>query len=185
MTDSLELGPMPSGRRMRTVDERMVHAPLARMFEVVRDVEAWPTHLRHYRSVRLRDRRPDGSGVVRMIAARPFGPFDWPVWWEAEMQVLGTAGRDPAVRFRHVDGITRGMEVEWSFTPSPGSFTPSSDAVATFVRIVHEWNGPEWPLVGGVAATRVIGPLFVHGIASRTLLGLAAAAERPPAARSG
>ena len=178
MTESLELGPMPSGRRMRTVDERVVRAPSVRVFEVVRDVEAWPTHLHHYRSVRLRDRRPDGGGVVRMMAARPFGPFDWPVWWEAEMQVLGTGGRDPAIRFRHVDGITRGMEVEWSFTPS-------SDAVATFVRIVHEWNGPEWPLIGGVAATHVIGPLFVHGIASRTLLGLAAAAERAPAARSG
>jgi hypothetical protein len=42
------------------------------------------------------------------------------------------------------------------------------------------WDGPRWPLVGGVAATQVIGPLFVHGIASRTLAGLAAVAERDP-----
>jgi hypothetical protein len=33
-------------------------------------------------------------------------------------------------------------------------------------------------LIGGFAATKVIGPVFVHGIASRTLAGLAAAAER-------
>jgi hypothetical protein len=37
---------------------------------------------------------------------------------------------------------------------------------------------PGWPLIGPVAALAVIGPVFVHGIASRTLAGLAAAAER-------
>ena len=47
----------------------------------------------------------------------------------------------------------------------------------TFVRIVHVWNGPAWPLIADMAARGVIGPVFVHGIASRTLAGLAAAAE--------
>jgi hypothetical protein len=75
------------------------------------------------------------------------------------------------VRFRHVAGITKGMEVEWSFAP---------EGDATRVRIVHLWNGPRWPLVGIVAAKAVIGPVFVHGIASRTLAGLAAVAERGP-----
>jgi hypothetical protein len=46
------------------------------------------------------------------------------------------------------------------------------------VRIVHVWNGPSWPLIGAFAATNVIGPVFVHGIASRTLSGLARTAER-------
>ena len=36
---------MPSGRRMRTVDERIVRAPVDGMFELARAVEAWPTHL--------------------------------------------------------------------------------------------------------------------------------------------
>ena len=48
----------------------------------------------------------------------------------------------------------------------------------TLVRIVHVWNGPSWPLIGDMAARGVIGPVFVHGIASRTLAGLARAAER-------
>ena len=48
----------------------------------------------------------------------------------------------------------------------------------TLVRIVHVWNGPSWPLIGDVAARAVIGPVFVHGIASRTLAGLARTAER-------
>jgi hypothetical protein len=46
------------------------------------------------------------------------------------------------------------------------------------VRIVHVWNGPRWPIIGRLAAVGVIGPIFVHGIASRTLAGLATAAER-------
>jgi len=40
------------------------------------------------------------------------------------------------------------------------------------VSIVHEWSGPAWPLIRQPAAEWVIGPLFVHGIASRTLAGL-------------
>jgi hypothetical protein len=82
--------------------------------------------------------------------------------------------RAPAVRFRHVGGVTTGMDVEWSFTPvaAPGG------ALATRVRIVHAWDGPRWPLIGIFAATSVIGPVFVHGIAERTLAGLARVAER-------
>jgi hypothetical protein len=60
------------------------------------------------------------------------------------------------------------MDVEWTFDAVPGG---------TFVRIVHVWNGPRWPLIGDVAARGVIGPVFVHGIAKRTLAGLARAAE--------
>jgi coenzyme Q-binding protein COQ10 len=76
---------------------------------------------------------------------------------------------DPSIRFRHVGGITKGMEVEWSFTPAPGG---------THVRILHVWDGPQIPLLGMWAAMHLIGPVFVHGIASRTLAGLAVVAER-------
>jgi hypothetical protein len=178
MSEPIALGPMPERSRMRTVDERIVHAAPGRVFELARAVEAWPTHLPHYRSVQLEDRRADGGGIVTMAAYRPFGPFRWPVWWAAAMQVLTGDGQAPAIRFRHVAGITRGMEVQWSFAPWTAAFAPASTPVATFVRIVHLWNGPSWPLIGGIAATGVIGPMFVHGIASRTLCGLATAAER-------
>jgi hypothetical protein len=40
------------------------------------------------------------------------------------------------------------------------------------------WDGPAWPVIGPFAATNVIGPVFVHGIASRTLAGLGAVAEK-------
>jgi hypothetical protein len=134
-------------------------------FAIVRDVEQWPAYLAHYRFVRFRERDGDGGGIVEMAADRPFGPLGWPTWWLSEMQVL-PASR--AVRFRHIGGITTGMEVEWVL---------ESHAEGTHVRLLHLWNGPAWPLIGTIAATMVIGPVFIHGIASRTLAGLGAAAE--------
>ena len=151
---------------MLTLDERVVRAPVQRIFDLARNVEEWPTHLAHYRDVRFRLRARDGGGLVEMRAVRPFGVFDWPTSWASEMSVDAHA---PAVRYRHVDGITTGMDVAWSVR---------REEEGTHARNVHAWAGPDWPLVGTVAALAVIGPVFVHGIASRTLAGLAAVAER-------
>jgi len=180
----IDLGPMPSAARMCTVDERIVHAPFACIFDLARQVEDWPRHLAHYRFVRFHSRTADGGGTVEMAANRPFGPLRWPTWWMSEMQVCEpVAPRDGArapwgrVRYRHIAGITRGMEVEWSFAPADETLAPLPSSPATRVRIVHLWDGPAWPLIGGMTAKAVIGPVFVHGIASRTLAGLAAVAE--------
>jgi ribosome-associated toxin RatA of RatAB toxin-antitoxin module len=150
---------------MRVLDELTVSAPIARIFELARDVERWPEHLRHYRYVRFNERASDGGGVVEMSANRPFGVLDWPTWWRSDMQVIGDV---PVIRFRHVAGITTGMDVEWSFEATPAG---------THVRVLHVWAGRRWPLIGKMAATAVMGPVFVHGIASRTLAGLARVAE--------
>jgi hypothetical protein len=101
-----------------------------------------------------------------MAADRPFGPVGWPTWWKSEMSVDDGA---PSIRFRHIGGITKGMDVEWTFRAVPEG---------TAVKIVHVWDGPPVPFIGIPAATLVIGPVFIHGIASRTLAGLARAAER-------
>ena len=166
----LELGPMPASGEMRTVDERLVNAPLTRIFSLAADVERWPALLPHYRDVRYVDRRADGGGIVEMSANRPFGVVMWPTWWRSRMAVNAPGGpRTPSIRYTHVAGVTRGMEVEWTFE-DVGSMTR--------VRIVHVWNGPPVPMIGGPAAALVIGPVFVHGIASRTLAGLADVAEQ-------
>src|SRR3712207_2435558 len=68
------LGPLPEDRRMRTVDERIVSAPLATIFALAADVERWPEHLPHYRYVRFHERDAEGGGIVEMSANRPFGP---------------------------------------------------------------------------------------------------------------
>ena len=160
---------------MVTVDERLVRAPVQTIFELAERVEGWPKHLPHYRYVRFREKRSDGGGLVEMSANRPFAirgprggssPINWPTWWLSEMSVDDVK---PSIRFRHVGGITKGMEVEWTFIPAPNG---------THVRIVHSWDGPNWPVIGPFAATYVIGPVFVHGIASRTLAGLGAVAEK-------
>ena len=172
LRDPIELGPMPLGRPMEVVDEQIVRAPWRTIFDLAKKVENWPKHLRHYRYVRFRDRATDGGGIVEMAADRPFGPIGWPTWWLSEMSVDDGA---PAIRFRHIDGVTRGMDVEWSFRAAQGG---------THVKIIHAWDGPRVPLFGIPVATVVIGPVFIHGIASRTLAGLAAAAEQETAARA-
>jgi ribosome-associated toxin RatA of RatAB toxin-antitoxin module len=161
---------MPRDRSLETVDELVVRAPAARIFALAADVEAWPIHLPHYRYVRFVERRSDGGGTVEMSANRPFGPLDWPTRWTSLMSVRApSTAHLGSIRFRHVRGVTVGMEVEWTFDPHKAG---------TLVRIVHVWNGPQWPMIGGLAAHAVIGPVFVHGIASRTLAGLGQAAER-------
>jgi ribosome-associated toxin RatA of RatAB toxin-antitoxin module len=145
---------------MRTVDRIRIGAPVERVFRAAADVEQWPALLAHYRWVRMLERRDDG-GVVEMAAWRPFGLFRYPTWWVSEMWLDRQA---PAVHYRHIRGITRGMNVVWRIEVA---------GEETEVTIEHEWTGPRWPLVGSVAARWIIGPVFIHGIASRTLAGIA------------
>jgi ribosome-associated toxin RatA of RatAB toxin-antitoxin module len=144
---------------MRTVDRTHMRAPPSRAFAAAADVERWPEILPHYRWVRMLERHPEG-GLVEMAAWRPFGPVGYPTWWVSEMRVDRSA---PAVHYRHVRGITTGMDVVWSFVPEDDG---------TEVTIVHRWDGPRWPLIRRPAAELVIGPVFIHGIASRTLAGI-------------
>ena len=163
---------MPLGAPMETVDELLVRSPVEVVFGIVSAVEQWPAHLPHYRYVRYRERKPDGGGLVEMSAYRPFdiggsaARFNWPTWWLSMMTVDRSA---PSIRFRHIGGITKGMDVAWTF---------ETFGHATLVKIIHVWDGPSWPVIGIEAARMVIGPVFVHGIASRTLAGLALVAER-------
>ncbi|HET7425670.1 MAG TPA: SRPBCC family protein [Gemmatimonadales bacterium] len=149
---------------MRTVDRTRMRAPVERVLAAAVDVERWPEWLPHYRWVRKLERRGDG-GVVEMAAWRPFGPVNYPTWWVSEMWIDRGA---PAVHYRHVRGITTGMDVVWRIEPADGG---------TEVTIVHDWTGPRWPLIGAAAAAWVIGPVFIHGIASRTLAGIRRAVE--------
>ena len=166
----VKLGPMPTDRAMTTIDEAVVRAPLAVIFELARDVARWPEHLPHYRFVRFTEHDGNHGGIVEMSANRPFGFLNWPTFWRSEMEVIvPQRGRSPLIRFRHIGGITTGMDVAWEFLEQGSE---------TAVRLVHVWNGLPLPLVGSLAARAVIGPVFIHGIASRTLAGLAHVAEQ-------
>jgi len=150
---------------MLTLDRISIRAPAARVFDVAADVEGWPSILAHYRWVRFLERTADG-GVVEMAAWRPFGVLRYPAWWVSHMSIDRGARM---IRYRHVRGITRGMDVSWKIVDG---------ANGADVAIEHRWKGPAWPLVGGPVAKLVIGPIFIHGIASRTLAGIKRAVEK-------
>lgn len=149
---------------MRRLDQTTVRASLSEVFRLANRVEEWPRFLEHYRWVTVRDETPEYR-LVEMAAWRPFGLFKYPTWWLSEMRVDENEG---SIRYRHVDGITRGMDVEWRLRHARDGVEAS---------IVHEWEGPKWPLIRRPAAEWVIGPIFIHGIASRTLAGIKREAE--------
>ena len=153
---------------MQTIDEHITNAPADRCFQIAADVERWPEILPHYRWVRFQKRNGFADGIVEMAAWRPFGPLRYPTWWVSEME------HDPdrrVVVYRHIDGITKGMDVRWEVRILEDG--------RTHLRIVHDWTGPGWPLIGRFAANQVIGPHFVSHIAGRTLAGVVRAAENP------
>lgn len=151
---------------MRTVDEAISTAPVDVCFRIAADVERWPEILPHYRWVRFQRRDDFATGRVEMAAWRRFGPVGYPTWWVSEMTHDAAAS---LVTYRHVDGITSGMDVVWE--------VKARNDGRTDLRIVHEWGGPKWPLIGRVAAEQVIGPHFINFIAARTLAGVVRASE--------
>jgi aromatase len=130
------------------------------IFRYAARVEDWPRILPHYRSVRVLHEDADGR-IVEMRALR--GPI--PVSWCAR-QILAPETR--RIRYTHVRGVTRGMEVEWRITPA---------GTTTIVSIVHDL-ALRWPLVGRAVADRIIGPRFVEPIASATLRTIKTLVER-------
>lgn len=138
---------------MKTDNTIDMAADLDRIVALAADVERWPVILPHYRWVKLLAGGGDHK-TVEMAARR--GRI--PVKWEA-IQEIERDGESPVIRYRHIGGVTKGMNVAWTFTPIPGGQR---------VRIDHDFN-PPWPLVGGPVANGVIGPHFVAAIAGKTL----------------
>jgi uncharacterized membrane protein len=128
-----------------------VEAPLERIFPLAAEVERWPERLPHYRYVR---RVPATNGERRFAMGARRGPI--PVRWEAIQRPLPEERR---IEFTHTGGVTRGMEVAWTFEPNHTGWD---------VRIDHRLD-LNWPLIGEFAAERVIGPQFIEAIARRTL----------------
>lgn len=125
------------------------------------DVERWPVILPHYRWVKLLDGGGDRK-TVEMAARR--GRF--PVRWRA-LQEIERGKSSPVIRYCHIGGVTKGMNVAWTFSKGRKSI---------IVRIDHDF-APSWPVVGGAIADRVIGPYFVTAIASQTLETIKAIVE--------
>ena len=122
-------------------------------------VEDWPRILPHYRWVRVL-RRDGRRRLVEMAASRDGIPVRW-----TAIQTLDPAER--RIAFRHVRGVTRGMEVAWSLVPGEHG---------VLVSIWHAFH-PGWPLVPDALVSLVVGRFFVDNIASKTLERIKALAE--------
>ncbi len=145
---------------MRSELHEPMRAPYERIFELAAEVERWPELLPHYRYVR----RVPGSGDRRFAMGARRGPI--PVRWEAIQRPLRA---DRRIEFVHTAGVTKGMWVAWRFDERGGMVD---------VSIEHRLE-LGWPVVGGFAATHVIGPHFIEAIARRTLRRIRELAEGP------
>ncbi|HYJ33565.1 MAG TPA: SRPBCC family protein [Candidatus Binatia bacterium] len=148
-----------------------IAAPPDRVFPLVAALDRWPMLLPHYRYVRVTGR--SGSVVRARMSARR-GPI--PVFWEAE-QTPDAASR--TIRFRHVGGVTRGMDVLWTFQPERDGAREGTRATIT-----HDLEfrfGPR-PM-GRFLAERVLAPQFIEPIAGATLRRFKSLAEAPETGR--
>jgi len=151
---------------MHATENRIViHGDPRRIFELAWRVEEWPNWLPHYRWVRVL--ADDGERrTVEMAASRTGWPVKWVSYQWRDAERL-------RIRFRHIGGVSRGMDVEWRIEPA----TDSVD-----VSIGHDLK-LELPGVRSAPGRWVVGELFVKAIASRTLGCLKARVESE-AARS-
>jgi ribosome-associated toxin RatA of RatAB toxin-antitoxin module len=139
-----------------------VAAPPSLVFALARDVERWATLLPHYVRSRAVERRTDGAIVADFVARRPLIPvlgLAIPVAWRSR------TWNDPAtrrLRFVHVAGATRGMDVTWRIESFDGGCR---------VTIQHDFT----PRVPGFA--RLVDRVFTRPIAGRTLATFKAIAE--------
>ena len=140
-----------------------IAAPPDLVYRLVRDVTRWERLLPHYaRSVAVRT-EPDGTRVCDFIARRPFVPvlgLGMPVTWRSR------TWHEPAtrrLRFVHVAGATKGMDVTWAIEPAAGG--------GTRVEIAHDFR----PRVPAFAA--FVDRFFTAPIAGRTLATFKGLAE--------
>jgi ribosome-associated toxin RatA of RatAB toxin-antitoxin module len=144
-----------------------VAAPAARVFELARDIVRWPVLLPHYRSVTVQSRNGERI-VARMGAVRQVGPLPLPVSWWAEQWPDDSDPHDLRLHFRHLRGVTRGMQVTWHIRPR---------AAGSRVSIEHEFSR-RLPLLGTEALPAFVDRFFIRPIAGRTLATFRKLAER-------
>jgi ribosome-associated toxin RatA of RatAB toxin-antitoxin module len=157
---------------MRSTIALDVAAPPEVVFRLARDVTRWPELLPHYVSVRVIDRAGDRT-LSEMVARRPLLPalgLGIPVAWRARTWAEPATLR---LRFQHVAGATRGMDVTWRIEPTAGGCR---------VTIEHDFRRRIGlpligPLLGEETFPRFVDRLFTRPIAGRTLATFRTLAE--------
>ncbi len=137
---------------MHTVNTIRISADPDTVYTTAANLLAWPKILPHYRWVD----HVGGQGfwqIYEMAARRSGIPVKW----------LSLANFDPLERriyFRHIGGLTRGMEVVWMIDPCQDG---------TEVRILHEFDRLKVPLVSSCIGKFITSRIFVEHVADETL----------------
>jgi ribosome-associated toxin RatA of RatAB toxin-antitoxin module len=146
---------------MRTENTVEMRGELDHIVALAADTERWPEILPHYRWVTLLEGGGDHK-TVEMAAKRDFIPVKW-----RALQTVERDGETPVIRFHHIGGVTKGMDVAWLFKVKDG---------AVDVTIDHDFT-PPWPIVGNLVSNYIIGPQFIEAIAGKTLATIKAIVE--------
>ena len=136
---------------MHTENSIRINAPRERIFEVAANLELWPKILPHYRWIRFLE-RSGNRNIVQMAARRTWIPIRWTSIQEIDREKM-------EIRFHHLKGFTKGMNVVWTFTPIEGCVE---------VRIRHDLRS-RFPILGNLITKRIIGDFFIGHVANRTL----------------
>lgn len=141
-----------------------IDAPAPLVFALARDVERWADLLPHYVRSRFEDTDGWGRPIIEFIARRPLAPvlgLGLPVvWWSRTWNEPESL----RLRFEHIGGATRGMDVTWRIEPT-------GDGTTCRVTIAHDFS----PRMPGFA--RFVDRAFTRPIAGRTLATFKALAE--------
>jgi ribosome-associated toxin RatA of RatAB toxin-antitoxin module len=156
---------------VQTETEIFINADPMTVYRFGSATDRWPEILPHYRWVHVLEEKGN-SRLVEMAARRDFKIAQWPVrWWAIQTNYPD----EPRIAFKHIRGITVGMEVEWNFTPTE---------TGVRVAINHDLN-LRWPIIGGIVANNIIGPIFIDYIAGKTLARIKELSETHEPAMAG
>lgn len=141
---------------MKTLNRIVINAPIQAVYAAAQGVVEWPRLLRHYRWIRIFEDQ-GGRRLVEMAASRD----GFPCKWTSRQRLFP---RQHKVYYLHVRSFwTKGMEVWWLLKRIRGG--------ATEVVITHDLPPISNPIRRWFYA-QIIGGLFVHDVADKTLAGL-------------
>jgi ribosome-associated toxin RatA of RatAB toxin-antitoxin module len=143
-----------------TENEIVIDAPPHVIYNFAAATDRWPQYLPHYRYVHVLGETNEFR-IVEMAAVRD----GIPLHWIAAQQNDPLA---PAIRFVHVRGWTRGMDVRWRFD----RLGPNR----TRVTIAHDLAFA-FPIASEFIGEHVVGSFFIRNVASKTLARMKALAE--------
>lgn len=134
-----------------SVNEIVIRGSVERVMEYAFDLPRWPAFLPHYRWVKVLEREGERQ-TVEMACWRS----GIPLRWRSHLWVLPEQRR---MRFLHVAGPARGMDVEWLLR---------QEGEHVHVTIRHEL-ALKVPLVRTALGRWIVADVFVKAVAGRTL----------------